>query len=373
MPTLLRVIFPSNDLTKIWNRVYHGQDLFLQTRPKERDMSFWNPVTPQTQYYTAYAKSIPTQEGKSIAITGCTSGTGKVLARTCGQLGARVIMLNRPSSRAEAALQELLDQGFNALLIPCDLQDFSSVKQAAKEIIKQCPEGLDVLCNNAGVMGINDIATRDGFDVQMQTNHLSHFLLTSAIWPLFEKAAAERGEARIVNHSSGARRGSPLDAAYLGPNGGVLGGDGFPGIGRWRRYQQSKLANLLFTYALADAIAEHRPTYKDKIKSLCAHPGPTDSGLQSKTTKAGGTRFLDKLILWRTLRSAHSVEDGTMGILRASCDPSIQTMDFFGPEGRGKAGPAERLPAERDQDAETLLWTESLKAIQQTSFFPTNA
>lgn len=332
-------------------------------------MSFWNPKTPATQHYPSYVSGLPRQEGKTIAITGCTSGTGRVLAQTCGELGAQVMMLNRPSERAEKAKEELLAMGLDVTLVPCDLQQYESVRQAASELKERCPGGIDVLCNNAGVMGLPDQATSDGFDVQMQTNHLSHFLLTSELWPLFEKAAKERGQARIVNHSSGARRGVTLAPAYLRANGGKLGGDGFPGIGRWRRYQQSKLANLLFTYALADAIASQKPHFAESIKSLCAHPGPTDSGLQGKTSRAGGTRLLDRYILWQTLRNAHSTEDGTQGILMAACDPKADTRDFFGPAGKGKAGPAVKLPQERDQKAESMLWEESLKATGIASFF----
>ena len=61
---------------------------------------------------------------------------------------------------------------------------------------------LDVLANNAGVMALQDKATTDGFDLQMQTNHLSHFLLAKELYPAVKAAAAARGEARIVHHSS---------------------------------------------------------------------------------------------------------------------------------------------------------------------------
>jgi NAD(P)-dependent dehydrogenase (short-subunit alcohol dehydrogenase family) len=225
------------------------------------------------------------------------------------------------------------------------------------------------LCNNAGVMGLPDLASGDGYDVHMQSNHLSHFLLTSQIWPLLKIAADVRGEARVVNHSSGARRGKPLGPAYLRARGGDLGGDGFPGMGKWRRYQQSKLANLLFTYALHDKVAEQRPEYASTIKSLCAHPGPTDSGLQAKTADAGRTRLLDRYILRRALRAAQPVEDGVLGITRASCEPGIASPGFYGPSGTGRGAPAELLPSERDSRGESLLWEESLKATGVTGFF----
>ncbi|WP_428263824.1 SDR family NAD(P)-dependent oxidoreductase [Haliangium sp.] len=322
---------------------------------------------PPSRHYQQTVQTLPRLDGRTIAITGCTSGTGQVMAQTCGARGARIVMLNRPSARAEEALAALEEAGIDAVLVPCDLQRFASVRDAAEALAQVCPEGLDVLCNNAGVMGLPDQATADGCDVQMQTNHLSHFLLTSLVWPLLEAAAEARGEARVVNHSSGARRGPRLQAAYLGANGGNLGGDGFPGLGKWRRYQQSKLANLLFTYALHDRMAAARPGRG--IKSLCAHPGPTNSGLQAKTANAGGTRLLDQLILWRTLRVAQSVEDGALGILRAGFDPEAQSGAFYGPIGRGKPGPAQLLPPERDPASEQMLWEMSLSTTGVTDFF----
>lgn len=332
---------------------------------------FPTPPHPTTQLYAAYLKTLPKMIGQTVAITGCTSGTGFVLAQTCGDLGARVIMLNRPSERADAALLALIKRGADTAFVPCDLQSFASVRAAAAKLKEICIDGVDVLCNNAGVMGMPDIATGDGFDIQMQSNHLSHFLLTSQIWPLFETAATKQGEARIVNHSSGARKAppAPLSAKYLGKNGGKLGGDGFPGFDKWRRYQQSKLANLLFTYALHDKIAQERPTFAGKIKSLCAHPGPTDTGLQAKTTKAGGTQLFDQFIIWRALKIAQSAEDGALGIIRASCEPGVESLGFYGPAGFSKGGPAELLPQERNAEGEQLLWDESLKATGVTQFF----
>ena len=103
--------------------------------------------------------------------------------------------------------------------IDCDLQNFESV-HSAMEIIKSKYTVIDVLVNNAGVMALKDQATKDGYDVQMQTNVLSHFLITKELFPLLQKSK----EARIVNHSSMARLGGPLDMKYFEKNGGNLGG-----------------------------------------------------------------------------------------------------------------------------------------------------
>jgi hypothetical protein len=98
-------------------------------------------------------------------------------------------------------------------------------------------------------MQLQDAVTGDGYDAQMQTNHLSHFLLTRLLMPALEVAAAVHGSARVVNHSSTSRNipPTPLQIKYLQK------GSSFGGSGIWtalERYHQSKLANMLFTSAL---------------------------------------------------------------------------------------------------------------------------
>lgn len=188
-----------------------------------------------------------------VVITGTTSGTGYVLAREVARKGGTALLLNRASERAESSLrrlrQEVPDGTFEPIV--CDLQDLESVRSAAAAI-RSTYDRVDVLCNNAGVMAMKDLATKDGYDVQMQTNSISHFLLTKELFDLLR----ESDDARIVNHTSMARAGSPLAPEFFGKNGGSLGGDGteednagFSGP-RWERYHQSKLANANFTSTL---------------------------------------------------------------------------------------------------------------------------
>lgn len=324
----------------------------------------------ETKHYHNLIKTFPKMEGKNVVITGCTSGTGLVLARTCGQLGATVYMLNRMSERAIEALNILRNEDkSDAILIECDLQNFASVRKAGEQLNSTLQnEGCHVLCNNAGVMGLADKATIDNYDVQIQTNHLSHFLLTHLLWSLLKKGAQISGESRVINHSSGARKmgNKPIITRYFKANGGNLGGDRFPGHQKWVRYQQSKLANLLFTYTLQDRVPVE---FREKIKFLTAHPGPTDSGLQAKTILSGGKGLLDKYIIRRTLKQAHSVEDGTCGIAICTCSTDVKSGQFYGPEGNGKSGPAVLLEHERDPQSEKLLWDLSLKATEISNFF----
>ncbi|OUX18411.1 MAG: hypothetical protein CBE09_04000 [Rhizobiales bacterium TMED249] len=312
---------------------------------------------------------LPSLKGKTIAITGTTSGTGFVAAEACGKLGANVLLLNRPSERANSALATLQinnSQG-NFLAIDCDLQSFDSVKEAADKVHEFCPNGLDVLCNNAGVMALEDTATLDGFDVQMQTNHLSHFLLTKLTFNLLEKASEAKGEARIVNHSSIARKQvKKLESAYLMKNGGNLGGNGssiFLGGARWERYGQTKLANATFTACLHNKLTAKN----SNIKALVAHPGLAETELQSTTVKDGG---MGKWFTGQLMKIGQSREDGALGILTCIAHSDVCSGQFFGPGMGGmftaNRGPAMGYSLEKSYDnpaTRDLLWNLSCEAI----------
>ncbi|MFT4779222.1 MAG: NAD(P)-dependent dehydrogenase (short-subunit alcohol dehydrogenase family), partial [Flavobacteriales bacterium] len=263
---------------------------------------------------------------KVVAITGTTSGTGFVCAREMAKKGASVILLNRKSERAQNALIQLRGQVPNGQFeaIDCDLQHFESVKNAV-EIIKSKHSVVDVLVNNAGVMALKDQATTDGYDVQMQTNVISHFMLTKELFPLLKNSK----EARIVNHSSGARLGGPLVAEYFQQKGGDLGGDGteeenlsFQGP-RWERYHQTKLANAVFTYGLKNRLDEANIT---NVIPLLAHPGLATTNLQITTAATGG---MDKNADF--MNQAQSAEDGAAGIIRSTMDPKSESGNFYGP------------------------------------------
>ena len=331
-------------------------------------MSYEKPNL-KSKHFDNLFNNLPSMEGKTVAITGTTSGTGFVAAQACGKLGARVLLLNRPSTRADAALNDLQSQNSNSdfTQIDCDLQSFNSVRGAAKNLRALCPRGLDVLCNNAGVMALEDTATEDGFDVQMQTNHLSHFLLTKLCFDLLEKAAKTSGQARIVNHSSIARKQvKSLEAAYLQKNGGDLGGNGasmFFGGGRWVRYGQTKLANAAFTACLHEKLRASG----SKIKALVAHPGLAETDLQSTTVREGG---MGKWFTKQLMKTGQSREDGALGILTCMAHSNVHSGQFFGPGMGGMfsalTGPAKGYPLEASYDnpsTREILWTNSCAAI----------
>jgi NAD(P)-dependent dehydrogenase (short-subunit alcohol dehydrogenase family) len=320
------------------------------------------PHPIETKWFPEYEETLPSLDGKTVAITGTTSGTGFIVARTALKKGAEnVLMLNRPSSRSEKAEDDLRQLGYtksNLETIPCDLQDFESVKKAS-EIIKSKYKAIDVLCCNAGVMALEDKATKDGYDVQIQTNNLSHFMLIKDLMPLLKKAVELRGSARIAHHSSGARNhpGTELQAKYFEKNGGDLGGNGSSmlfGGARWQRYHQTKLGNSVITCALNDKLDG------TGIEATVAEPGLAATNLQVTTAGDGGMgsgMFI--------MRFAQSAEDGSMPICSACFDPKFPgKYSIWKPEGimTGKpvVVPLEKLST--DEKSREMLWQKCVEA-----------
>lgn len=299
--------------------------------------------------------------GKVVVITGTTSGTGYVCANEVAQKGATVVLLNRESERAENALHQLKTEFPNGKFdsITCDLQNFESVRNAIHSI-KDKYEVVDVLVNNAGVMALKDEATGDGYDVQMQTNVISHFLITKELFPLLKKS----NEGRIVNHSSMARLGPPLAGEYFEKKGGNLGGNGteeesfsFRGP-RWLRYHQTKLANAAFTYGLKNKLEAANVS---NVISLLAHPGLAKTRLAITTASDGGIDNKSEF-----MNMAQSAEDGAAGIIRAAMDPKAKSGDFYGPSGQGWNGFPEALTPEDllfDESNIKINWEGCEKAV----------
>lgn len=330
-------------------------------------MGYTKPSFP-SKHYPSFLQKVPDLTGKTFVITGTTSGTGKVAAHTIASKSGRVMMLNRPSSRSDKAQQDISAAYPNADIqtLECDLQSFASVQAAANKLQEVCSNGIYALINNAGIMAMPDEATVDGFDTQMQTNHLSHFLLTRELFPLLEKGAAAHGEARIVNHSSIARKSVwKLKTKYLERNGGNLGGDslGITGGGRWVRYGQTKLANAAFTAALHEKLQAK----ESKVKALVAHPGWANTELHTNTDKRGGL-FIAPLVSFLAKLFSQSEEDGALSLLSCAVLPSAQSGDFWGPGSNPIAskGQANSFPLEKqynNPETRELLWKKSTEAI----------
>lgn len=322
----------------------------------------------KTKHYNKFKANLPSAAGKVFAITGTTSGTGFVAARTIAELGGEVLLLNRASRRVDAMMESLRQAVPDGKFVPivCDLQDFNSVREAA-ETIKSRYDRLYCLANNAGIMATPDKATVDGYDTQMQTNHLSHFLLTAELLPLLEAEAEANGDARIVNHSSLGRLHTPndrLEEKYFGKNGGNLGGDELKMMGGacFHRYFQTKLANSVFTYGLADKLADKN----SKVRAVCAHPGGSDTNLGDHMNLGAFWNVAMKVLGPFMMQTA---EDGAMGLLKGMIDPAAESGVLYGPKNSGASGKAvvnPPKPFETDPESIAMLWRTSEQATGVT-------
>ena len=305
-----------------------------------------------TVLFPAHFEALPSQAGRTLVITGTTSGIGFITARSWLLKGGTVYGLNRPSERSKKAKTDLTAVATTGkyVQVDCDLQDTDSIDRAITELNSLKPSVQVVACN-AGVMALKDVAAKSGYDVQIQTNHFGHFRLIKGVFHLM----SDDKDSRIVMHSSMARRGKPIMPEYFEKNsGGKLGGDGasmFFGGARWKRYQQSKLSNVVLSLALNDRL---RKSDKSIVACACA-PGLASTELQHTTHVDGGFSGYD--YIWKFGQSA---EDGAIPFTHCCMGKGVEGGDFFEPVNKGgMSGPfgkkklEKNCVVEKDRD---VLW-----------------
>ena len=191
---------------------------------------------------------MPDLTGKTVVITGSTSGIGQAAAERLAAMGARIVQVARDKSRADAALARLNGSGHTVHL--ADLSSLSEMKRVAAEIAAAEPR-IDILINNAGAMFASRGVTVDNLERTFAVNHIAYFVLTLGVLKNLTP------NARIVSTSSDAHRIKNLDF------------DDLQSEKRYRSisaYGKSKLANILFTRELARRV-------KTGITANCLHPG----------------------------------------------------------------------------------------------------
>jgi len=272
--------------------------------------------------------------GRTALVTGASAGLGVETVRALRSVGAEVVGAVRDLDKGRQALGAGVD------LVQLDLADLDSVRQAAAQIAERLPQ-LDLLINNAGVMAPPLSRTKQGFELQLGTNHLGHFVLTNALLPTLQPGS------RIVNLSSRGHLRSPMrweDPHFRDES----------QYEKWTAYGQSKTANILFTVEL------ERRLGGQGIHSYALHPGvimtelsrhltaddlaalssrvPT-GGLVLKEVDAGAAT---------TVYAATSKElEGTGGVYLEDCHVAGVTP------GDGSAGYA---PYAMDPDEAARLW-----------------
>jgi NAD(P)-dependent dehydrogenase (short-subunit alcohol dehydrogenase family) len=177
--------------------------------------------------------------GKVCMVTGATNGIGQVTALELARRGGTVIVVGRNQEGALSTVNEIQQETGNQAVdfLLADLASHSQIRSLASEFLRRYKR-LDVLVNNAGAMFLRRQESPDGIELTWATNHLSYFLLTLLLLDLIKNSAP----ARIVNVSSNAQYGNPVDFADL---------QNEKRYWFMRAYGRSKSANVLFTYELA--------------------------------------------------------------------------------------------------------------------------
>jgi NAD(P)-dependent dehydrogenase (short-subunit alcohol dehydrogenase family) len=283
------------------------------------------------------AADIPDQAGRRAIVTGANSGIGLVAARELARHGAAVVLACRNQAKGEAALAEVRAAAPEAdvTLATLDLADLASVRAFAAA--QTAP--LELLVNNAGLMAPPRRTTKDGFELQLGTNHLGHFALTGLLLDRLRAGDAPR----VVTLSSGAHRMGKIAFDNL---------QGERRYFRWNAYGQSKLANLLFMRELdRRARAAGLP-----LTSVAAHPGYSATNLQTASPPAVDRAVM--AVLNRVV--AQDADHGALPTLYAATVAGLPGGSYVGPDGRGelRGAPALVSMSGRASDPETArkLW-----------------
>jgi NAD(P)-dependent dehydrogenase (short-subunit alcohol dehydrogenase family) len=259
---------------------------------------------------------IPDQSGRTAVVTGANGGLGLETARALAGAGANVVMAARNQERAAEAMERIRasDPEARLTLVELDLGSLDSVQRAAEQILA-AHETIDLLVNNAGVMGIPEQRTADGFEMQFGVDHLGHFALTARLLPAVLKAPA----ARVVTVTSTAHH----MGRAVNPDNPNLDGR----YGPWRAYGQAKLANFHFALGLDRLFgAAGKPA-----ASLVAHPGLSNTELQAVSVEETGGGLSQRFFLMLARGIGMSPFEGAFSQLRAATDPDAKSGEFYGP------------------------------------------
>ncbi len=271
-------------------------------------------------------------QGKTVVITGATSGIGEVTADKLASLGARIVFVARDRNRGEATLAKLrkAGAGIDHRVHYADLSQLSEMKRVAREIAASEPR-IDVLMNNAGAIFDRRHETEDQLERTFALNHMSYFVVTHI---LRERLIATPG-ARIVNTASDAHRSATVDFNDL---------QLVKGYGSLKAYCKSKLYNILFTRELA------RQLRSTGVIANSLHPGfvATRFADEGRGIMASTFRVLKHLAL--------TPEEGarTMIFLASSPDIGGVTGEYF-----CKCAVKTPTTAAQDDEAAKRLWAES--------------
>ncbi|ETL93383.1 hypothetical protein F442_08721 [Phytophthora nicotianae P10297] len=305
---------------------------------------------------------IPSLKGKVAVVTGSNSGIGYETALQLARKGAHVVLACRDETKglaAAATLDELLgtepERG-SFQFLQLDVGDLKSVREFA-ESFKRGHDRIDLLINNAGVMGGSYALSVDGYERLFATNHLGHFALTAQLFELLKQSRA----ARVVNVSSGLHKRG--EASFNEDEIMVTSESKF---GQVQTYGETKLCNILFTVELDRRI---KAAGIETVTAVSCHPGYVATNLGANMAAANNNWLYWLLIKFMTLLpGGKSPEMGAMPTLYAATGNEVVGGDYIGPKDRTTGSPARHEPAKlcKSEPAGKKLWAFSEKLASLT-------
>jgi len=285
---------------------------------------------------------------KTFLITGGNSGIGFEAARILSSKNADVVIACRDETKGKKALAKIVNAGTGRCeLLMLDLADTASIRAAAAEA-KDRFGAIYGLINNAGVMQTPKQKTKDGFEMQLGTNHLGHFLWTA----LMMDAVDGRG-GRVVTVSSIAHKFGRIDFDNLMMQSGYDAS---------RSYSRSKLANLLFAMELHRRLEDAG----SRVKSVACHPGYSNTSLQFK----GPTGLFKAVYAVTNKVLAQSAQKGAWPTALAAADDRVVSGGYYGPTGffdaRGPVGDSDVDSRALNEVTAKRLWEVSEELVGET-------
>lgn len=287
-----------------------------------------------------YALTMTRLSGRTILVTGASSGIGLAASRMLAGMGAELILVGRDPGRlaaAEASVQaaaKAASSGGAVSALRCDFASLADVRALAAEVLRRWPR-LHVLVNNAGGVSATREVTIDGHERTLAVNHLAPYLLTRLLLERLEASAP----ARVITVASVGHHRGDLDFSDLGME---------RGYAILRAYGRSKLANILFTRELA---RRHGGT---GILAACLHPGAVATAIWSGAP--GFARPLLAVAKW----FMRSPEKGAEGIVQLAAAPDAERFagQYLEDGKRGRAS-----PLAQDDALARRLWEESARLV----------
>ncbi|HET9646908.1 MAG TPA: SDR family oxidoreductase [Microlunatus sp.] len=293
-----------------------------------------------------YPTATAPMTGKTVLVTGASGGIGKATALGLATMGARLAITGRNRARVEDAAREIRGAGGGQVdMFVADLSSQAEVRRLAEEVHQTLPR-IDVLVNNVGGYWNTRHVTADGLERTFALNHLAAFLLTNLLLPQLRETAP----ARVVTVSSNAQALGRIDFDDLQAAASYSGS---------KAYNQSKLANVLFTYELARRLQATSSGDRAVVTANALHPGVVSTSFGAEDPASVQRIFIPFL---RPLMKTPT--QGAATSIRLASAPELEQVSgrFF-----ADRNPKKSSKASYDEAAAARLWQVSADLVGLTT------